>query len=144
MPATVLSGRFVKVTLGITSKVLGAGNYNISGANRKTIDVSEFGDDVDVFEFGTADGGTITLTDVLYDPTDPQQLAFVAALTTPLKLNYSVTSGPCFWINSTSYLRVGTSGHILMTQAGAVDMQRNGLAKTSFSGQVSGAFMFLT
>jgi len=142
--AVVLSGRFVKVTLGLTSKVLGAGNYNVSGATRKTVEISEFGDDIDVFEFMTADGGTISLTDVLYDPTDAQQLAFVAACTTPLKLDNNSTSGLHLWVNSSSKLKVGSSGHILMTQAGGVDMQRNGMAKTSFNGQVSGAFMYLS
>jgi len=142
--ATPLTGRFVKVTLGLTSKVLGAGNYTVSGATRKTVESSEFGDDIDVFEFGVADGGTISLTDVTYDPTDAQQVAFAAACTTPLKLDNNSTSGLHLWVNSSSALKVGSSGHILMTQAGSVDMQRNGLAKTSFNGQVSGAFMYLS
>lgn len=141
--AVVLPGTFVKVTLGVTSKVLGAGKYEISGATRKTIDISEFGDDVDVFEFSTADGGTISLTDVFYDPTDPQQNSFRAACESGLKLDNNATSGLHLWINSTSYLRVGTSGHILMTNAGKVSMDRNGMAKTDFSGKVSGAFMYL-
>ncbi len=142
--AAVLPGTFVKVTLGVTSKVLGAGRYEISGATRKTIDISEFGDDIDVFEFGTADGGTITLSDVFYDPTDPQQNSFRAACENGLKLDNNATSGLHLWINSTSYLRVGTSGHILMTNAGKVSMDRNGMAKTDFTGKVSGAFMYLT
>ena len=69
--ATTLSGAFSKVTLGATSKILGAGKYSISGATRKTVDVSEFGVDVDIFEFASADGGTISLTDVAFDPTNP-------------------------------------------------------------------------
>ncbi len=54
--ATTLSGCFQKVTLGATSKILGCGKYSISGITRKTVDASEFGVDVDIFEFATADG----------------------------------------------------------------------------------------
>lgn len=139
--ATTLSGSFQKVTLGATSKILGAGKYSISGATRKTVDVSEFGVDIDIFEFGSADGGTISLSDVAYDPTDPEQNTLRSCVENGTKLIYSITSGPRFWVNSTSYLTLGTSGHILMTSAGRVDADRNGSAKTSFEGKVSGAFM---
>lgn len=142
--AVNLSGSFQKVTLGITSKILGAGKYSVSGATRKTVDVSEFGVDIDIFEFASADGGTISLSDVSYDPTDPQQNTLQAAVTAGTKLNGSSTSGLLLWINSTSYLHVGTSGNILMTSAGKVDADRNGVAKTAFEGKVSGAFMYLT
>lgn len=141
--ATTLSGSFQKVTLGATSKVLGAGKFSISGATRKTVDVSEFGVDVDTFEFASADGGTISLTDVSYDPTNPEQQTLQNCVQNQTKLINSTTSGIRFWINSTSYLTVGTSGNILMTSAGKVDADRNGVAKTSFEGKVSGAFMYI-
>ena len=141
--ATTLSGSFQKVTLGATSKVLGAGKYLISGITRKTVDASEFGVDIDIFEFGSADGGTISLADVAYDPTCPEQNTLQQCVEQGIKLINSVTSGIRFWINSTSYLTVGTSGHILMTSAGKVEADRNGMAKTSFEGKVSGAFMCL-
>lgn len=142
--AATLSGSFMKVTAGATSKLLGAGKYEISGVTRKTVDVSEFGVDIDIFEFGSADGGTITLSDVSYDPTDPVQNAFRLACETGLKIDNNATSGLRFWVNSTSYLSVGTSGHILLTNAGKVTGDRNGSAKTDFQGKVSGAFMYLT
>jgi hypothetical protein len=142
--ANTLSGSFQKVTLGLSSKILGAGKYSISGMTRKTVDVSEFGVDVDIFTFSSADAGTISLTDVMYDPTDPQQQVLEDCVKNGTKLNGSTTSGLLFWINSTSYLHVGTSGHILMTSAGKVEADRNGVAKTSFEGKVSGAFMYLT
>jgi hypothetical protein len=141
--ATTLSGSFQKVTLGATSKVLGAGKYSISGATRKTVDVSEFGVDIDIFEFASADGGTISLTDVAYDPTDPEQTTLNNCVNNGTKLINSTTSGIRFWINSTSYLTVGTSGTILMTSSGKVEADRSGVAKTSFEGKVSGAFMYL-
>jgi len=144
MPATVLNGRFQKVTYG-TTKVLGAGRFSISGMTRKTIESSEFGDDIDTFEFGTADGGTISITDVLYDPTDTTGQAMLDALiTTPLKSLGGIaasSSGLRFYINSTSSWRVGTSGHILLTGAKRLEADRNGLAKCSFDGQISGAAM---
>jgi len=141
--AATLSGSFQKVTLGATSKILGAGKYSISGETRKTVDVSEFGVDIDIFEFGSADGGTITLSDVSYDPTDPQQTTLQNCVKNGTKLINSTTSGIRFWINSTSYLTVGTSGTILMTSSGRVEADRNGAAKTGFEGKVSGAFMIL-
>jgi len=145
--ATTLSGSFAKVTLGLTSKILGAGKYSISGVTRKTVDVSEFGVDVDIYEFASADGGTISLTDVSYDPTDPEQNQLRTAIEASGGTKWTGTaasSGLLFWINSTSYLHVGTSGHVLLTSAGKVDADRNGTAKTSFEGKVSGAFMYLT
>jgi hypothetical protein len=141
--ATTLSGSFQKVTLGATSKILGAGKYSISGVTRKTVDVSEFGVDYDIFEFASAAGGTISLADVSYDPTDPMQNTLENCVKNGTKLINSTTSGIRFWINSTSYLTVGTSGTILMTSAGKVDTDRNGVAKTSFEGTVSGAAMYL-
>ena len=141
--ATTLSGSFQKVTLGATSKVLGAGKYSISGVTRKTVDVSEFGVDIDIFEFASADGGTISMADMSFDPTNPEQMLFVTNCQTGVKFINSTTSGPRFWLNSTSYMTIGTSGTILITSAGKVDADRNGVAKTSFDGKVSGAFMYI-
>ena len=141
--AAVLSGAFQKVTLGATSKVLGAGTFSISGGTRKTVDVSEYGDDVDKYEFGTADGGTISITGANHDPTDPEQNTLLSCMENKVKLINSTTSGPRFWINSTSYYTIGTSGEILITEAGEVASDRNNVAKTHFTGKVSGAFMYL-
>ena len=143
--ATVLSGSFMKVTLGPTTKILGAGTYTVSGMTRRTVDAGEFGVDVDIFEFDSADGGTITLGNCLYDPTDASQNTLRTAVQNGVKLHPSIlTSGIRFWVNSTSYWTIGTSGHILMTKAGSVEADRSGLGRTSFEGQVSGAFMYFT
>lgn len=144
MGAAVLNGKFMKVTYG-TTKILGAGKFSLSGLTRKTLEASEFGDDIDVFEFGTADGGTISITDCLYDPADATGQAMLDALvSTPVKsLGGNLTSGLRFYINSTSYRQVGTSGHILLTNSHKLDADRNGLAKCSFEGKVSGAAMVL-
>ena len=141
--ATTLSGSFMKITAGASSKLLGAGKYEVSGVTRKTVDVSEFGVDIDIFEFASADGGTITFSDVSYDPTDPVQNTFRANCEQGVKFINSVTSGIRIWVNSTSYLTIGTSGTLLMTNSGKVSGDRNGSAKTDFSAKVSGAFMYL-
>ena len=141
--AKTLSGMFQKVTLGASSKVLGVSKYEISGITRRTVDVSEFGVDIDIFEFSGADGGTITLSDVSYDPTDPQQVTFVSNCLNGVKFENSTTSGPMFWINSSSYMTIGTSGTLLMTSAGQVSADRNGSAKTKFDMKFSGAAMYL-
>jgi len=141
--AATLSGSFQKVTLGPTSKILGAGNYSLTGITRKTVDTSEFGVDIDILEFASADGGAISLTEVAYDPTDPMQTTLVNCVKNGTKLINSTTSGPRFWVNQTSYITIGTSGCILMTKANGVEADRSGLARTSFEGQISGAFMYL-
>ena len=144
--AATLTGSFQKVTLGATSKVLGPSKYEISGITRRTVDCSEFGVDIDIFEFGAADGGTITLSDFSYDPTDPAQNYLRKCAEEGIKLGggHGATSGLHFWINSSSALCVGTSGHILLTNAGKVSADRNGLARTDLSGKISGAFMYLS
>jgi len=144
MGATVLNGKFSKVTYGST-KILGAGVFSLSGMTRKTLESSEFGDDIDVFEFGTADGGTITISNCLYDPTDATGQAMVDALVAGgLKsLGNNLTSGLRFYVNSTSYRQVGTSGHILVTGGYKLDVDRNGLARCGWEGKVSGAPMVL-
>ena len=143
--ATTLSGSFMKVTLGPTTKVLGAGKYSMSGVTRRTVDVSEFGVDIDIYEFDSADGGTISLTDVNYDPTDAAQETLQDAALNKVKLGYSpLTSGLRLWINASSYYQIGTSGDVLMTSSRKLDADRNGVGKTSFEGMVSGAAMFLS
>lgn len=139
--AAVLKGDIMKVTIG-TTKVLGAGRYELSGATRKTIEASEFGDDFDVFEFGTADGGTISLTEVLMDPTDSTGQALLdSALLNASKFG---SGGLCFYVNSTSYMTVQSGGNILITSGpGKVSVDRNGLARTAWEGKVSGGAMVL-
>ena len=100
--ATTLSGAFQRVTLGATSKVLGAGTYSVTGITRRTVDASEFGVDADIFEYASSDGGTITLSNVNYDPSNPEQLTLQGLAEDKVTLINSVTSGIRFWINSTS------------------------------------------
>ena len=134
-------GALMKVTLATTRKIFGAGTYSLSGFTRKTIETSEFGDDVDVFEFSTADGGTISVNNVVYDPTDTtgQLLMDSAALNSS-----KFSSGEiCFFVNSTQYFTPPTGSYILITKVQAIEADRNGLGRCSFEGQVSGAALVL-
>jgi len=140
MALTVLRGRYHKITVG-TYALLGASKYSISGLARITIEASEYGDDVDKFEFGSANGGTITISDALYDPTDTTGQALLDSA----NLNASkLGSGDLrFYVNSTSYKTVASGGYMLVTKSHVVESERNGLAKCSFEVQVSGAAMVL-
>jgi hypothetical protein len=141
--ATPLYGAFQKITLGATSKVLGAGKFSLSGNTRKTVDIGEFGVDFDIFGFGSIDGGTISISDATLDITDPMQTVLNDCVLNQTPLINSTTSGPRFWINSSSYYTIGTSGQIMMTSGGKVEADRNGVAKTSYEGKISGAAMYL-
>ena len=141
--ATSLPGVFMKVTLG-TSKILGPSQYSMSGIERRVVDVSEFGVDADIFDFGSASAGTISISDATLDPENAEQNTLRTNCENKIKIPYSITSGLRLYVNSTSFYTVGTSGHVLVTKAGGVTTERNGVAKTSFEFQVSGGFMWLT
>jgi len=141
--ALALSGGFQKITLGPTSKVLGAGKFELSGVTRNVANASEFGIDADIFDYVSSDGGTIKITGAIYDPWDESQNALRYYVNNAVKLSNRYANGIRFWLNAKSYLTIGTSGNILMTRAGEVSVDRNGLARTSFEGQVSGAFLYI-
>uniref|UniRef100_A0A6H1ZCT9 Uncharacterized protein n=1 Tax=viral metagenome TaxID=1070528 RepID=A0A6H1ZCT9_9ZZZZ len=140
MALAVLRGRFHKITVG-TYALLGASKYSISGLARATLEASEYGDDVDKFEFGTANGGTITISDMLYDPLDSTGQALIDSAC--LNASKFGSGGLCFYVNTTSYKTVASGGHMLVTKSHVVESERNGLAKCSFEVQVSGAAMVL-
>ena len=140
MALTVLRGRYHKITVG-TYSLLGASKYSISGLARATLEASEYGDDVDKFEFGTANAGTITISDVLHDPTDSTgQMLLDSACRNASKFG---SGGLCFYVNSTQYWTVTSGGYMLITKCLVVESERNGLAKCSFEAQVSGGAMTL-
>lgn len=140
MPATLLKGIFHKITVG-TYTLLGASKYSISGIERTILDASEYGTGIDIFEFGAANGGTITISDVMYDPTDTtgQKLIDSACL----NASKFGSGGLRFYVNSTSYKTVSSGGHMLVTKSHVVESERNGVAKCSFEVKVSGAAMVL-
>lgn len=140
MPATVLKGIFHKITVG-TYTLLGASKYSISGLARSTLEASEYGTGTDIFEFGSADGGTITISDVMYDPLDTTgQTLLESACLNASKFG---SGGLCFYVGTTSYKTVGTGGFMLVTKSHVLESERNGLAKCSFEVKVSGAAMVL-
>ncbi len=138
--AAVLNGQFQKVCIG-TTKILGLSKFSLSGLTRKVIEASEFGDDIDVFDFSTADGGTITISDALYDPADSTGQALLdSAILNQSKFG----SGDLrFYVNTTSYRTVASGGNILITAGYKLDADRNGLGKAGWEGKVSGGAMVL-
>ena len=142
--AAPLIGSFQKITLGTTSRVVGAGKYSYSGFTRKTVDISEFGVDIDIFDFGSADGGTVSISDAAFDPSSIENNLLVSYAQTPLKMIRSLTTGIRFWLNSTSWMTIGSSGNLLITSGLKVDADRSGVAKTSFEMKVSGDYMVIT
>jgi len=140
MPATVLKGIFHKITVG-TYTLLGASKYSISGLERSVLDASEYGTGIDIFEFGSANGGTISISDVMYDPTDSTgQVLINSACLNASKFG---SGGLRFYVNSTSYWTVSSGGYMLVTKAHNVESERNGLAKCNFEAKVSGMAMVL-
>ena len=140
MPATVLKGIFHRIMVG-TNTLLGASKYSITGLNRSTLDASEYGTGIDIFEFGAADGGTITIADVMYDPLDTTgQVLINSACQNASKFG---SGGLKFYVNTTSYWTVSSGGYMLVTKAKTLESERNGLAKCSFEIKVSGMAMVL-
>ncbi len=82
------------------------------------------------------DPGTISFSGN-YDPADTNgQLALhdICVAGTEITNLYLYANTSTFW-------RVGSGGHILVTKASAITMPRNAYGKISFEGQVSGAAM---
>lgn len=139
--ATVLRGVFTKITVG-TYKVLGAVQASIAGITNQMLDASEFGDLLDVFEFGTQNGGTVQIGECLADPTDSTGQALLdSALLNQSKFG----SGDLrFYVNSTSYRTIASGGYLLAESGGGLNIDRNGLAKCpGWTFKASGGTMVL-
>ena len=138
MPADPIKGYKATVTLGPTNKVLGVAEFTISGATRKTQDISEFGDETDRFGTLSLDPGTVSLSNVLFDPTDPYQEQLRAAFSA----NTALGPGDIrIWDSLNSYWTIGIGGQLLITNAGKIDGKRSDFHKTSFDFKASGAPM---
>ena len=140
--ATPQSGVFGNVYLG-ANQVLGPSKYTASGHARKVLDGSQFGNDIDIFGYGTLDPGTISIPDVIVDPTDVNgQGALDAAIENctefgPGDIKFMRGDG-------VGYYTIGTGGKILITKAGPTGgVDRNGLEKTSYEFKLSGALLVL-
>ncbi len=130
-------GKITKVTVG-ASTVAEQGQYSLSGFSRDALDSTAFGDDVKEYTFGVGDAGEISFSGN-YDPTDTNGQLIVDSAC----LNASVFTGGDlkFYVDSTSYLTVGTGGNILITKCKAISRDKAGLGTISSTANISGKQM---
>ena len=149
MGANLLPGNDAKITLGASTLIVGCNKFSMSGITRSTIDASEFGVDADRFVEGSANPGTISIADAIYDPGNAVQKGLRDAVKNKTRYTHSdigdTTSGLRFWLDDYAYFTVedSTDAFIFVTKANDVGTERNGLAKCSIEMQVSGGFMDL-
>lgn len=149
MGASILPGNDAKITLGASTLIVGCNKFSMSGITRSTIDASEFGVDADRFVEGSANPGTISIADAIYDPGNAVQKGLRDAVKTKTRYTHSAigdtTTGLRFWIDDYTYFTVEDSADafLFVTKANDVGTERNGLAKCSIEIQVSGGFMDL-
>lgn len=120
--------------------LLGANEYSASGSVRKTIEASEFGVDVDGFEYGSLDAGTMSVPNVLSDPTSAAQVTLDAAIASGRKFAPDEIK---FMRDATSYWTIGTGGTLLVTKSGGRGLGRNKLEICSYEFKLDGAEMVL-
>jgi hypothetical protein len=139
-----------KVSLGAT-KVLGLGNWELSGITADEMDDSEFGDEFKKYEFGQKDGATVKFAG-LHKPGDTtgQDVLKVANLNntdiTTLRLYIDNTSyyEPC---RTTGYfspsLTTGQATQIshVNVRSFNVSKDKSGLDKVDFDCRVSGVMV---
>ena len=96
-----------------------------------------FADTVQEYDIAEpGDPGTISFSGN-YDPADTNgQLALHAVCVAGTEL-----TNLYLYANTSTFWRVGSGGHILVTKASAITMPRNAYGKISFEGKVSGAAM---
>ena len=134
--AAVKEGTLAGIYLG-ANQVVGASEYSATGMARKTLAADEFGYDVDNVEYGTLDPGTVTVANVLKDPTDVNgQAALDAAIANKTKFGPDDIK---FMRDATRYYTPGTGGYVLITKSGAATVGRNKLEMTSYEFKVTGA-----
>lgn len=149
MPAKILPGNDAKITLGASTLIVGCSKFTMSGIARQTIDSSEFGVDADRFVEGSANPGTISIADAIYDPGNAVQTAFREAVKDKTRYYHSAladtTTGLRFWLDDYTFLTMGTAysldEFIMVTKSNDISTERNGLAKCSIEMQASGGFM---
>ncbi len=139
--AAVKTGVLAAVYIG-ANKVLGMSKFAVSGIDLAMIAADEFDNPIDKkIPTGTVAPGTITIADVLKDPTDTTGQALLdaaCAAGTPYG-----PDGIKFMRDATSYYTVDTGGEIYVTKAASGGLDRSGLEKTSYEFQISGALLVL-
>ena len=147
MGANLLPGNDAKITLGASTLIVGCNKFSASGVTRQTIDASEFGVDADRFVEGSANPGTISIADAIYDPGNAVQASFRDAVKNKTRYVHSkigdTTNGLRFWLDDYTFLNIEDSkdAFLFVTKANDISTERNGLAKCSVEIQVSGGFL---
>lgn len=147
MGANLLPGNDAKITLGASTLIVGCNKFSASGVTRQTIDASEFGVDADRFVEGSANPGTISIADAIYDPGNAVQASFRDAVKDKTRYTHSdigdTTKGLRFWLDDYTFLNIedSTDAFLFVTKANDISTERNGLAKCSVEIQVSGGFL---
>lgn len=124
------------VKLG-TYTVAEIGNWKMSGYTREAIDTSHFGSEEKTFEFGIADGGTLTFSGS-FDPADANGQAMLESACK----NASKLTNIRLYVDNTSYFTPDVTGNsvscVLITKCLSVDFASNGIGKIDFEGRISG------
>jgi len=137
--ATSLEGKNCKVSLG-SSKILGMGNWTMSGVTTDQIEDSEFEDEWKQFKLGLKDGGTATFNGQ-YDKTDSTGQD---ALRTANENDTELTDLR-FYVDATSYWVPTTTNPASYVKIISWDISadKNGLVQCSFTAKVSGKLELL-
>ena len=134
---SALSGKNAKVMYG-SVVVADMVEWSMSGWSfpivKKDTAFSDTVMEYDIAEPG--DPGTISFSGN-YDPADTNGQI---ALQTVCEAGTEITN-LYLYANTSTFWRVSSGGHILVTKAMAITMPRNAYGKVSFEGQVSGAAM---
>ena len=144
MPANIQSGMNAKITIGATTLLPGASKFTTSGITRGSVDASEFGTDAARKSETGADPGTLSITDLIYDPFDPTQRDFVGALKNKERFYRSTeTTGIRLWVSNNTFFDLPTTAgaYMFATKANDISTDRNGLAKCSVELAISGGFL---
>lgn len=138
------SGRTARVMYG-SNTIAGIGEFNLSGVTVELVEDTDFEDTVKSFlRVGADDPGTISFSGN-YDPDDTNgQVALnaLSATTTGFTNLYFYDQYGAGAAGTTySFWRTSSGGSILLTKFKNLGMQKNGLGKVEFTGQVSGAVL---
>ncbi len=149
--ATAIVGKNAKVALG-SSKVNGMGNWKYTPPQADDLDATEFEDLFEMTEAGMKKGGQVTFEGVL-DITDSQQENLIKAWAADTKI-----SNLRLYVNATSYYEpCRTTGYLSPTNTTgmntvlssvnikqySLDVDKNGIAKVSFTAKVSGLMVLV-
>lgn len=132
-------GKNCKVTLGAT-KVVGIGNWVLSGVNTDLLDQTQFGDDWKQWAMGQKDGGSVTFEGLL----DPADSTGQTVLRNANANNTSITDIR-FYVDANSYWIPATTNplsNVLIT-AWDIRAEASGLVRCSFTAKICGKLNLL-